>query len=123
MSVEQEIRIQASEKEALDETIRRVISEPLPRSKTLVGQSTGALDDLPTEILDRIPAEVDRHRDHMFHEFAFQATGKKLSHDSTGALLMAVAAIEGAHSAFVQESHVSRGASGSRGDSKGGDGA
>jgi hypothetical protein len=74
-----------------------------PGTEVRVGGSiTGDLHDLPAETLAKIPKAIDLHQDFVFYEFAFEAKMKMLAGDSIGALLMAVSALEGAHSAYVQ---------------------
>ena len=61
-----------------------------------VGASlTGELVDLPPEKLRGIPQAIERLNDFYFYELAFEAKAKMVSGDYIGALLLAVAALEG----------------------------
>lgn len=68
------------------------------------GRITGHLDDLPVE---ETRISIDEHlslqESFIHHELAFEAKSKMVSGDYIGALLLAVAALEGAHAAFVQQ--------------------
>lgn len=84
-----------------------------------VGASlTGELVDLPPEKLQGIPQAIDRLNDFYFYELAFEAKAKMVSGDYIGALLLAVAALEGAHGAFVTSVLESKLPSGRTGDDK-----
>ncbi len=56
---------------------------------------TGELTDLPSAKLAGIPGEINRLNDFYFYELAFEAKAKMVSGDYVGALLLAVAALEG----------------------------
>ena len=56
---------------------------------------TGELVDLPSEKLNGIPDAINRLNDFYFYELAFEAKAKMVSGDYIGALLLAVAALEG----------------------------
>lgn len=68
------------------------------------GSITGYLDDLP---VDETRISIDEHlrlqESFIHHELAFEAKSKMVTGDYIGALLLAVAALEGAHAAFVQQ--------------------
>lgn len=67
------------------------------------GQLTGDLGDLGLDgISDKIGLQLKRQINYVFYEFAFEAKSKMVVGDYVGALLLAVAALEGAHAAFVQ---------------------
>ncbi len=84
-----------------------------------VGASlTGELVDLPSEKLNGIADAINRLNDFYFYELAFEAKAKMVSGDYIGALLLAVAALEGAHGAFVTNALESKLPSGRTGDDK-----
>ncbi len=62
----------------------------------------GELQDLEKEKLDRIPAALALQQNYIFYEFAFLAESRMEAQDYNVALLMAVVALEAAHSAFVR---------------------
>jgi hypothetical protein len=61
----------------------------------------GELSDIPPERLDGVSDAMGRVSDFYFYELAFEAKSKMVATDYVGALLMAVAALEGVHGAFV----------------------
>lgn len=79
---------------------------------------TGELIDLPTEKLAGIPQAIDRLNNFYFYELAFEAKSKMVAGDYIGALLLAVAALGGAHWAFVANILESRLPSGRTGEDK-----
>lgn len=78
----------------------------------------GDMSDLPAEKLEGIAQTIDRINSFYFYELAFEAKAKMVSNDYIGALLMAVAALEGAHGAFVTHVLESRLPSDRAGDNK-----
>jgi hypothetical protein len=66
-----------------------------------LGSLWGQLDDIGAEDLVGIENTMSLQNDFVFFEIAFEAKSKMASDDYIGALLMAVAALEGAHAAFV----------------------
>ncbi len=68
------------------------------------GAITGHLDDLP---IAATRISIDEHlqlqESFMHHKLAFEAKSKMVIGDYIGALLLAVAALEGAHAVFVQQ--------------------
>lgn len=66
-----------------------------------VAHVTGYLTDLPGEKLAGIGAAIESLNRFYFYELAFEAKAKMVASDYKGALLMAVAALEGVHSAYV----------------------
>jgi hypothetical protein len=62
---------------------------------------SGEMSDLAEDRLAGIGQAIDRLNSFYFYELAFEAKTKMASSDYRGALLMAVAALEGAHGAFV----------------------
>ena len=73
---------------------------------------------MPPEKLGGIPQAIDRLNDFYFYELAFEAKAKMASADYIGALLLAVAALEGAHGAFVTSALESKLPSGRTGEDK-----
>jgi hypothetical protein len=59
------------------------------------------LSDLPSDKLKDITECIINQSDYIFYELAFEAEVKWVAHDHIPALLMAVAALEGVHGAFV----------------------
>jgi hypothetical protein len=57
--------------------------------------------DLPADQLAEIQRAIQLQQDFLFYEFAFDAKAKKTAGDGVGALLMAVAAYETVHGAYV----------------------
>jgi hypothetical protein len=62
---------------------------------------TGEMFDLPAERLAPISQTIARIKTFYFNELAFEAKAKMVNSDYIGALLMAVAALEGVHGAYV----------------------
>lgn len=90
-----------------------------PAVKPAMGTSlSGDLFDLPSEKLSGIPRAIERLNNFYFYELAFEAKAKMVSGDYIGALLLAVAALEGAHGAFVTSALESRLPPGRTGDDK-----
>jgi hypothetical protein len=86
----------------IEDSYARSLFDLEPDVRIGVGESLlGDLDDLPAYQLAEIKQTITRHRDFLFYEFAFDAKTKKTAGDSVGALLMAVAAYETVHGAFV----------------------
>jgi hypothetical protein len=83
------------------DTIHKLFDLKAAREFRTGGSLTGELFDLPGEKLSAIPQAIDRLNDFYFYELAFEAKTKMVSEDYVGALLLAVAALEGAHGAFV----------------------
>lgn len=79
---------------------------------------TGELVDLPSDKLNGIRDAINRINDFYFYELAFEAKAKMVSGDYIGALLLAVAALEGAHGAFVASALEAKLPSGRTGDDK-----
>jgi hypothetical protein len=65
---------------------------------------SGEMFDLPADKLAGIGQAIERLNTFYFYELAFESKAKMVSSDYIGALLMAVAALEGVHGAYV--SHV-----------------
>jgi len=73
------------------------------------GSITGELHDISKEELEvGIDRVLSRQNDFIHFELAFEAKSKMSQDDFIGALLMAVAALESAHAAFVQHELGSR---------------
>jgi hypothetical protein len=72
-------------------------AEPLQPMTSLATELT----DLPDEKLVGIPDAISRLNDFYFYELAFEARARMTSADYVGGLLLAVAALEGAHSVYV----------------------
>ena len=95
--------------EAITDQEAQVIFDLKPdREVRVSGAVTGDIDDLPDETLGQIQRAIALHRDFIFYEFAFEAKTKMVAGDYVGALLMAVAALEGVHAAYVHEVLTSR---------------
>lgn len=86
-----------------DETARMIFDLKADREWRATGSITGDLDDLPDETLGQINRSIALHKDFIFYQFAFEAKAKMVAGDYAGALLMAVAALEGVHAAYVDE--------------------
>ncbi|MGO9375541.1 MAG: hypothetical protein ACLQBD_26105 [Syntrophobacteraceae bacterium] len=70
--------------------------------KPVIGeQIRGVLHDLPSDKLNGITECIERQSDFIFYELAFEAEARWVAYDRIPALLMAVAALEGVHGAFV----------------------
>jgi hypothetical protein len=87
---------------AIGEDYARSLFDLQPTVTVVTGESIlGDLDDLPPAQLAAVGRAIQRHQDHLFYEFAFDAKAKKTAGDNVGALLMAVAAYETVHGAYV----------------------
>lgn len=64
--------------------------------------------DLPLESLSGISECIERQSNFLFYELAFEAETRWFAHDRVSSLLMAVAALEGVHGAFVTHTLQSR---------------
>ncbi|MFG0332976.1 MAG: hypothetical protein ACF8TS_06390 [Maioricimonas sp. JB049] len=91
-----------------DDDISHVFELKPEREFVVDGSLTGELFDLPKDAHSHLDDALQRHRDFVFYEYAFEAKEKMVAGDSIGALLMAVAALEGAHGAFVSEALTQR---------------
>lgn len=95
----------SSEKEMLEDEYMGIFESNDCRSREaprVIGVS-GELYDFPAEELSEAIERNMIYQDRFIHyELAFEAKTKMLSNDVVGALLMAMAALEGAHAAFVQ---------------------
>jgi hypothetical protein len=90
-------------KRVTDEDCRKIFD--LKPEKELVshGPVIGEMYDLPANKLAvSIEKALSRQNDFIHYEVAFEAKSKMAVGDYAGALLMAVAALEGAHAAFIQ---------------------
>jgi hypothetical protein len=69
----------------------------------LEGQfTTSQLDDVPADQLARIQRYVQLHQRFLFYQFALDAKSKMVEQDFVSAILFAVVALEGVHSALLQ---------------------
>jgi hypothetical protein len=91
-----------------DETARMIFDLRPDREVRAIGSITGDIDDLPSDMLAQIHKAIDLHQDFIFYEYAFEAKSKMVAGDYVGALLMAVAALEGVHGAYVHQALVSK---------------
>ena len=66
------------------------------------GQLSGDLFDLPRETLEKLPTYLKRFREHAFYELGFKAKSEMVNHDPIVALVLACAALEGAHAAYFR---------------------
>lgn len=75
-----------------------------PEKRWIVGgQYYGTMEDLPKNIIDNIDSYIEKTQMNIFYEFAFIAKSKMVERDFTGALLMAVVALEGVHAAYLRK--------------------
>lgn len=84
-----------------EKTINELFDLKATREFRVGASITGEMFDLPPEKLAGIGQAIDRLNSFYFYELAFEAKAKMVSSDYIGALLMAVAALEGVHGAFV----------------------
>jgi hypothetical protein len=101
-----------------EETINELFDLKATRELRVDASITGELFDLPPEKLAGIEQAIDRLNSFYFYELAFEAKAKMVSGDFIGALLMAVAALEGVHNAFVTHALEARLPTGRTGDDK-----
>jgi len=64
--------------------------------------ATSQLDDVPAEQLARIQQYTKLHQQFLFYQFALDAKSKMVEQDFITAILFAVVALEGVHSALLQ---------------------
>ena len=104
-----DVTILGSRNEAItDETARMIFDLRPDREVRAIGSITGDIDDLPTDMLAQIHKAIDLHQDFIFYEYSFEAKSKMVAGDYVGALLMAVAALEGVHAAYVHQALASK---------------
>jgi hypothetical protein len=82
-------------------TIGELFEIKAEREVRLTASLTGDMFDLPAERLAPISQAIARINTFYFYELAFEAKAKMVNSDYIGALLMAVAALEGVHGAYV----------------------
>jgi hypothetical protein len=82
--------------------IREVIEWRPQRDFRRLGQLTGDLTDLPVDALSSIPRHIERLRAHAYHELAFRAKMAMLGREPLVALVLACAALEGAHADLLR---------------------
>jgi len=82
-------------------TINELFDLKAEKELRVVASLTGELSDLPADKLAGIGQAIDRLNSFYFYELAFEAKAKMVNTDYVGALLMAVAALEGAHGAYT----------------------
>jgi hypothetical protein len=90
------------------DTINELFDLKADREFRVGASLTGDLCDLASDKLAGIPLAINRLNNFYFYELAFEAKSKMVSGDYIGALLLAVAALEGAHGAFVTSELQSR---------------
>jgi hypothetical protein len=78
------------------------------RGAHIVATLTGEFHDFGAEVLQRIPAYLSAQEQHIYFELAFEARSRMIAADFRGGLLLAVAALEGAHAAMVQACFANR---------------
>ena len=79
------------------------------REVTSIGQIHGDLHNLPIQdVRNGIDSFLQNQEAYVYYELAFEAKSKMVAGDYMGALLFSVAALEGAHAAFVQRELGSR---------------
>lgn len=83
------------------DNIEQILALRPNRQIVSVQSLTGELSDLADSEVAQISDALSLHTDFVFYEYAFEAKSKMVGCDYVGALLMAVAALEGAHGAFV----------------------
>jgi len=86
------------------ETVNELFDLKSGRALQVTATLSGEMFDLSPEKLSGIGQAIDRLNNFYFYELAFESKAKMVASDYIGALLMAVAALEGVHGAFV--SHV-----------------
>lgn len=64
--------------------------------------TTGELDDAPADQLDLVQRYTQLHQRFLFYQFALDAKSKMVEQDFVSAILFAVVALEGVHSAVLQ---------------------
>lgn len=70
----------------------------------LGGQLTGEMEDLDPGALSQLATSIGRFREHAFYELAFKARTAMLDREPIIALVLACAALEGAHAALLRTS-------------------
>jgi hypothetical protein len=83
------------------ETINELFDLKGTRAFQVSATLNGEMFDLPTDRLMGIGQAIDRLNSFYFYELAFESKAKMVTSNYIGALLLAVAALEGVHAAFV----------------------
>jgi len=92
-----------AEEKITDEDILKVFNLKFEREFVTTGTSTGELYDLENDKITEVISQHMRRQENFIHyELAFEAKTKMVAGDFKVALLLAVAALEAAHSAFIQ---------------------
>lgn len=99
-----QLTILGPQSETIDTAAARKIFDLKPdRELRDVGTLTGELYNLPDDSVTQIRRAIELHQDFPFYEITFEAKTKMVAGDYVGALLMAIAALEGVHAAYVHE--------------------
>lgn len=86
------------------EQITEIVNWRPARDARVTGKLIGAVDDLPAEKTAAIGGVLDKVRDHLFYELAFMAKSQAVAFDDPiTAIVLACAAMEGAHAAFLRQ--------------------
>ena len=93
-----------SEYELLQEDVTEILDARGKREFTqLAGQfTTSQLDDVPANQLAEVQRYTELHQRFLFYQFALDAKSRMVEHDHVSAILFAVVALEGVHSALLQ---------------------
>jgi hypothetical protein len=91
-----------------DEMFCKMFELMPPREHDAISMVQGPISDLSNAELTNIDRVLAFQEESICPELAFEATSKYLHGDPKGGLLMAVAALEGAHAALVQRELMSR---------------
>jgi len=91
------------DKEINTEALDYIFNLQKDKNVSSVPQFTGEMTDFDSKTLSKISEMTAIHGDFLFYEHAFEAKTKMVAGDYTGALLMAVAAFEGAHAVYVSD--------------------
>jgi hypothetical protein len=95
-------------KDLPDSVFHKMFKLMPPHEKQAMGSVTGPISDLPAAELANIDKVLSLQEESIYLELAFEARSKYFLGDPKGGLLMAVAALEGAHAALVQYELMSR---------------
>lgn len=87
-----------------NQDITEILEWRPPREfRSLGGQLTGDLTDLPDSTWADIPKQIEKLREHAYHELAFKAKMAMIDREPLIALVLACAALEGAHAALLRQ--------------------
>jgi hypothetical protein len=86
-----------------DSDIREILDWRPERELRSLGQLTGDLTDLDPDTFAAIPDRIHQLREHAYHELAFKAKTAMVEREPVIALVLACAALEGAHAALLRK--------------------